>query len=254
MHHRFSPKTHRFHYHTFMWWIDLDEPAELAKKNFFVGYNRFNLFSFNDKDHVGGESNTLTVKENVIAYLKEKGHDWPGGKIYLLTNLRMLGYLFNPVSFYYFISDDGRPAFCIAEVGNTYYEMKNFLLTDYDGSVFELRTPKHFYVSPFTKLDDEFHFRISVPGEQMNIKIDTYRGDDKFFISTLTGRRKPLTTWSAIKIFLRFPFLTLQIIFLIHWQALKLWIKKIPFESKAANKDLQREVNRKHKSLDENLS
>lgn len=249
MHNRFTPVVHRFHYKLFMWWLDLDELEDVSQKNAFVSYNKFNLFSFYDRDHHKGETNTLTAKENVIAFLKENGHDWDGGKVYLLTNLRTLGYLFNPVSFYYFISADGTPKYAIAEVGNTYYEMKSYILPDFDGKMFELRIPKLFYVSPFTRLDDEFHFQLHVPGKKLNVRIDDFRDGERFFISTLTGDQSPLTSWSALKAFIRFPLVTLRVIILIHWQALKLWIKKVPYQAKADNKHLQKDVTRKHKSL-----
>jgi len=249
MHHRFSPKVHKFHYRTFMWWIDLDELHLLSRKSWLFGYNRFNLFSFYDKDHMNGELNGKTTKENIAAYLKEQGVDRKGGKIYLLTNLRTMGYLFNPVSFYYCFNPDGSPLCAIAEVGNTYYEMKPFLLSEFDGTSFNLRTKKYFYVSPFTNPDDEFNFSLALPGHQLNIKIDDYRDGNKFFISTLTGTKKPISTKNIIGRFIRFPFITLQVIMLIHWQALKLWIKKVPYHAKAANPELQQNVLRKHKSL-----
>ncbi len=254
MHHRFSPRVHKFHYRTFQWWIDLDEPKQLAKKHLFFGYNKFNLFSFYDKDHINGEQNNRTVKENIVTYLTENGVNWQGGKIFLLTNLRTFGYLFNPVSFYYCFDKQGAPFCAVAQVGNTYYEMKPFLLTDFNGKTFDLRIKKHFYVSPFTQLDDEFDFKLALPGEKLNIKIDDHRNGEKFFISTLSGERKAMTNRNILFSFLRFPFITLQVIFLIHWQALKLWLKKIPHQAKAANKHLQQDVLRKHKSLQEEIS
>ena len=254
MHHRFSPQVHKFHYRLFMWCFDLDEVAQLAKTRRFLGYNKFNLFSFYDKDHLLGEHNTNTVKENIIIYLENNGIKYDGGKIYLLTHLRTLGYLFNPVSFYYCFNKDGLPLCSIAEVGNTYYEMKPFLVREFNGKTFDLRIKKHFYVSPFTQLDDEFDFKIAIPGEKLNVKIDDYRNGERFFISTLTGEQKPLTTANVVKSFIRFPMVTLQVIILIHWQALKLWLKKVPFQAKAANPQLQREVMRKHKSLHNEMS
>lgn len=254
MHNRFSPKKHRFHYNLFMWWLDLDELETLSKSNRFVSYNRFNLFSIYDKDHLLGETNSPPIKENIIKYIQSNGLSWDGGKIYLLTNLRTVGYLFNPVSIYFCFDKNGQPLCSIAEVGNTYYEMKAYLIKDFADGMFSLKIPKHFYVSPFANLDDEFHFQLQIPDQKLNIKIDDYRAGERFFISTLTGVKKELTSSTALLAFIRFPMMTLQVIFLIHWQALKLWMKKIPFHSKAANPDLQRDVQRKHKSLKENIS
>ncbi len=253
MHHRFSPKVHKFHYRTFMWCFDLDELDELHQKSWFFSRNRFNLFSFWDKDHLlkSGEKEVSKIKTEteVKAYLKINNIDLGEGKIYLITNLRTLGYLFNPVSFYYCFNEQNEPVAAIAEVGNTYYEMKTFMLGHFENDAFELRTKKHFYVSPFTKLDDEFDFKLKLPSNKLNIKIDDYREGEKFFISTLTGEQKALNNWSIIGAFIRFPFHTLQVIVLIHWQAFKLWVKKVPFHAKTANKDLQQDVMRKHKSI-----
>ncbi len=237
-----------------MWWLDLDELEQLNAKTKLVSYNRFNLFSFYDRDHLLGETNTKSNKENVISYLKANGVNWIGGKIFLLTNLRTLGYLFNPVSFYFCFNPDGSPLCSIAEVGNTYYELKPFLLTDFTTDQFNLRIKKHFYVSPFTNLDDEFDFQVAIPGEKLNIRIDDYHDNQRFFISTLTGNRKAMTFGSVLASFLRFPFITLRVIALIHWQAFKLWLKKIPFHAKAANPELQQQVMRKHKSIKTKIS
>lgn len=254
MHHRFSPAVHKFHYRHFMWWLDLDELPELARKRGLFSFNKFNLFSYYDRDHLKGESNELSTRENIAAFLKENNVEWDGGKIFLLTNLRSLGYLFNPVSFYYIYQQNGEALCSIAEVGNTYYEMKPYLITDFNSNSFDLRIKKNFYVSPFTQLDDEFDFRLQIPGEKLNIKIDDYRNGGRFFISTLTGEKQPLTNANILRSFFRFPLVTLRVIYLIHWQALKLWLKKIPFQAKAANPDLQTGVYRKHKSLKQNLS
>jgi DUF1365 family protein len=105
------------------------------------------------------------------------------------------------------------------------------------------------YVSPFIDLDASFDFNLHVPGERLQLVIDDSRDHKKFFLSALTGQRANLTNIAILWRMIRFPFMTLQIISLIHWQAFKLWgLKQIPYHKKAANPDLQKEVQRAYKS------
>src|SRR4051812_30410531 len=100
MHHRLAPKVHQFHYGIFMFLFDLDEIDALAERLPFFSRNRFNLFAFRDDDHVPGREGN--VKERFYAYLTAQGIELPAGaKTRLLTLPRVLGYIFNPVSFYF---------------------------------------------------------------------------------------------------------------------------------------------------------
>lgn len=259
MHHRFEPKQHRFHYNVFMFYIDLDEIDLLAKKFFLLSRNRFNVFNFRDKDHLQlpkeNPDKTKSVKEQIKEYLNQNGVDLKNEKIFLLTNLCTFGYQFNPVSFYFVACPPlegakGEVRSCIVEISNTFHEMKPFFLgkDHFNGKNFHLNTTKYFYVSPFTDMDTSFDFNIEVPNEKMNIKIDDYKEGRKFFISTLTGDRKEVTNGRLFWYAIRFPFITLQIISLIHWNAFRLWLKKIPYHKKNSHINLQREVYRPYKN------
>lgn len=250
MHHRLAPRHHHFRYKIFLFCLDLDEiPAVCAKTRGF-SHNRFNLYTFRDRDHLtvtGGGS----VRENLTAYLARHGVDFPAtGRALLLTLPRVLGYIFNPVSFYFCFDAGGRPLCAVAQVGNTFGEMKPYLLAipGADG-VFRLRTPKHFYVSPFSALDLEFDFKLRIPGEHLEIHIDDWQDRKRVLLSALTGTRVPLTTARLAWLTLKFPVVTLKVILLIHWQALLLWLKRLPYHSKAANPHLQRDVLNPHHSI-----
>lgn len=259
MHHRFEPKQHRFHYNVFMFYIDWDEIDVLAKKFFFISRNRFNVFNFRDKDHLQlpkeNPDKTKSTKEHIRDYLKQNGIELKNEKIFLLTNLCTFGYQFNPVSFYFILPSPSQGEglevrSCVVEISNTYREMKPFFLSkeNFYGKKFHLNTTKHFYVSPFTDMDTQFDFNIGIPDEKLNIKIDTLAKDNnKIIITTLTGTRKELTNSRLFWYAIRFPFITLQIISLIHWNAFKLWLKKIPYHKKNSHIDLQREVYRSYK-------
>lgn len=270
MHHRLEPRQHRFHYNVFMFYIDLDEIDLLAKRFFLISRNRFNVFNFRDRDHLQlpreNPDKTKSVKEHIKDYLKQHGVELKNEKIFLLTNFCTFGYQFNPVSFYFVASPHtpplplspllkerglrGEAKSCIVEISNTFHEMKPFFLgkENFDGKKFHLNTTKYFYVSPFTDMNTQFDFNIEMPEEKLNVKIDTLSKDNhKIIITTLTGTRKELTNARLLRYALRFPFITLQVIGLIHWNAFKLWLKKIPYHKKNSYIDLQRDVFRPYK-------
>lgn len=247
MHNRLAPLKNSFWYKVFMFYIDLDELDEIVEKNRFISRNKFNIFNFRDQDHlefprenpVKGRS----VNDNIRTYLAEKGivpH-----KIRLLTNLCTLGYQFNPVSFYFCFDREDKPECMVVEIGNTFLEQKPYFIgkDEWQGEAFKQRVTKYFYVSPFTDLLDQLDFNIKVPNEKLDIKIDDYKTDgSRFFVSTLTGKRVELTNKNTLKYAFKFPWITLQVITLIHWQAMKLWFKKLPYHKKAEGEQNQREV------------
>jgi len=263
MHARFAPKPHRFDYRIFLFAIDLDEVDALHRSLRLFSRNRRNLYSFRDADflptHEPGHNPLSrpevaagsTLKERVVAHLGAKGIDLAGGRVMLVTLPRVLGYLFNPVSFYFCFNRDGIPVAALAEVTNTFKEMKPYLLgpADRRDGGFTRRTPKHFYVSPFSDVDVAFDFRLQVPGDQLSVRIDDYIGAERTLTSTLAGPRQPLTDARLAWFTLKYPLITLRIIGLIHWHAFRLWLKNVPWFAKSARGTDQRELYRPHGSL-----
>lgn len=249
MHHRFSPKRHRFDYSVFMFYVNIDELPMLAKKLRLFSIDRFNFFSFRKKEHLQVSAEAQSTRAQLTAYLLQNEIKLTDEKVMLLTNMNVLGYNFNPVSFYFIFDKSDEPLYCISEVSNTYREMKPFLLTrkNFENNIFSLDTEKYFYVSPFFEHDSHFTFRLAVPGEKLNIKINTVKAGTKVFISTLTGRRKALTNAALLWYSIRFPLIPVRIMFLIYWNALLLWWKKVPYRAKAANPELQRDVYNRYK-------
>ncbi|PWS26363.1 DUF1365 domain-containing protein [Pedobacter yonginense] len=254
MHHRITPKKHAFWYNVYMFYIDLDEIDALAKELRWFSRNRFNLFSFRDREHLqlpkDHPDQTKNTRQHIEDYLKEQGVDGSNLKIKLLTNLNVLGYNFNPVSFYYCFDAHENPVCCIAEISNTYREMKLFFFgkAELEGDTFKKITTKYFYVSPFIDHDDSFDFSLKVPTQKLDIKIDDIdKSGKKFFYTTLKGDRRLITNGSLLKSFFSIPLIPLQIMGMIHWQALKLWLKKLSFHPKAENPELQRNVYKPYK-------
>lgn len=249
MHHRLRPKEHRFNYRVFYLWLDLDELDDLHRSLRIFSRNRRNIFSFYDCDHLDlGET---TTKENLLHWLAN--HEVAVAdisRVRLLTFPRVFGYIFNPVCFYFCFDAEDRPLCAVAEVTNTFHEQKPYLLLnrDSDGR-FRLITPKHFYVSPFSSLDLCFNFKLRMPGDHLDIHIDDIDGDGPVLLSSVVGERRTLTDARLLWVMLKYPLLTLRVIFLIHWHALLLWMKRIPFHRKAALPELQRDVLHPHPSI-----
>ncbi len=286
MHARFAPRAHRFLYRIFLFAIDLDELPALAARLRPFSLERFNAYSFRDADffpttgtvhRASGPANPPsaplspaaspavrpTLKERVAAYAASHGVDLSGGRIVLVTLPRVFGYLFNPVSFYFCFDRAGAPAAAIAEVTNTFREVKPFWLgpasfgetaaknshSDRAPAAFRLRVPKHFYVSPYSDVDVAFDFTLRLPRQELSIQIDDYAGDRRTLTSTLAGPRRELTSARLLWFTLKYPLITVRVITLIHWHALKLWFKRVPWFAKSARAADQRDLYRPHHSL-----
>jgi DUF1365 family protein len=241
-HARLEKVNRKFSYRTFLFYIDLDEIQSIENKIWLISHNRFNYFNFRDQDHLQfDESKVQSTRSQVEQFLQQNQLRIFPKRIGLLTNLCTLGYQFNPVSFYYCFDENDQAFACIAEVNNTFGEMKLFLLTrdHLDENIFSTRKIKKFYVSPFIDHDVEFDFKLEIPNNNLYNKIDDFRGTKRICTACLTGKKRALTNWMVLKYMLIFPFITLQVIFLIHYQALKLLLLGIPYFKKEEHLDLQ---------------
>lgn len=263
MHARFSPRVHSFVYRLFLFAIDLDELDELHNGLRLFSRNQRNLYSFREDDYLPTHEpvhnatarpalgSGLSLKQRVVAHLSANDIDLTGGRVLLVTLPRVLGYLFNPVSFYFCYDHTGTPVAALAEVTNTFKEMKPYLLgpDTRQNDAFNLRRPKHFYVSPFSDVDVAFDFTLRAPVDRLSIQIDDYVGSDRTLTSTLNGPRKMLTDARLAWFTLKYPLLTFRIIGLIHWHAFRLWLKNVPWFAKSARSTDQRDLYRPHGSL-----
>ena len=146
---------------------------------------------------------------------------------------------------FYFVQDHAGDALClIAEVANTFNEQKLFLVPKEKlaGGAYRDIHQKHFYISPFSDLDTYIHFNVRPPREELALTINESDGDTPFFYSSLEGRRRSLTQSNLVLYTLLFPLITVKIVAAIHWQALRLFLKKIPVRAKANQPELQKGV------------
>ena len=236
-HRRSSPKKHAFKYKIFMFYLDLDELDKIDQGYNLIARNRFAPYEFRDTDHY--HRGSLSIRESIKIFIKEQGVNTPIGKIHLLTHLRTWGHVFNPVSFYFVADSNGRPLCNIAEVGNTFNEQKMYLLPADINGFSKTSRAKRFYVSPFSDLDTTFDFRLSLPNERLRLCINQSQNGKTYFGSALSGHRLSLSDLTLALYIFRFPLLTLTIVFAIHWQAMLLFLKKVPVRRKAANPHLQ---------------
>jgi DUF1365 family protein len=256
IHHRTEPKTHRLEVNTFGFCLDLSELEDLAKHLPWFAHNRFGFYSFWDKDYAATNlAKTLQARlDDFVAPQVTQIHPQglPTDRRWLVfTNVRTLGYLFNPVSFYWAVDAQHKPLAALVEVGNTFYETKLFHLDlDPIAHMATDETPKHFYVSPYLALTDRFRFRVGFPGEQVSIGVDTLTPDRELLLTAqLFGQRIPLTQANLVRMTWRYPWITAQVIAKIHWHALLLWLKGIPFHLKESHPEQQVDILNPHPSL-----
>lgn len=249
-HKRLKPKVREFSHSVFMMSLDLDELDELASKHWLFSSNRWNIYSINDADYFQDNSQ-LTIKQKLHQFLTTQNVDLETIKrITLQTFPRIFGYQFNPVSFYYLENAAGETFAAVAEVGNTFLEKKLYLLDQKDErGWFSLKTPKDFYVSPFSKVDDYFDFQFGPVADKWSVNINDEDNDGLVLVSTIRGAKTELSSCRLFWFIFRYPLLTLRVIFLIHWHALVMWIRKFPVSNKTKTADQQSQVLRPHKSL-----
>jgi DUF1365 family protein len=237
MHARPAPHENVFSYRVSYFLLDLDELPELEARLALLTVNRAGPASFHDADHLPGRGGS--TRENVEALLDEHGVDLDGGRILLLTQLRTLGYVFNPVSFFYCYRSDGELAAIVSEVGNTFGEKLPEVLSptnqvrSRNPGAISFAHEKRLHVSPFFGLDQSYRYSFSPPGDRLYARIDVLDADgSRALVATLTGERRELTNASLARTLVTYPLMPLQVIGLIHWQALRLYLKRAPFHRK----------------------
>ncbi|HUK61094.1 MAG TPA: DUF1365 domain-containing protein [Stellaceae bacterium] len=223
-HQRLRPVRHELSYRVFSLLVDLDELPDLARRLRLLSHNRFNLFSFHDRDH--GARRDRRLRPYVEAQLARAGIALDGGAIRLLCFPRVLGYVFNPLSIYFCHGPDAALRAILYEVSNTFGEQHSYLIpVTGPGGVVSQSCAKEFYVSPFMEMACRYEFRLAAPGEKIAVYIRQSDREGPILHASLAGTRAELSDRALIGAFLSYPLMTLKVIGGIHWEALRLWRK-----------------------------
>jgi uncharacterized protein len=225
MHQRLRPKRHRLSYRAFWLLLDLDEIDPLDSGLRLFSRNRFNLFSFHDRDH--GDGSWRPLRRQIDDYLAAAGVDLDGGPIRLLTMPRVLGYVFNPISIYYCHQADGRLAAVVYEVTSTFRVRHSYVIPVTGDGAFRQVCGKALHVSPFIGMDIDYAFRGWAPADDLALAIDAADASGLLLSAVMTGRRAPLSDGAIAAAAASIPLLTLKVVAAIHWEALKLWLKGV---------------------------
>lgn len=232
-HQRYKPAPHGFRYGLFMLYLDLEELPTLFKQRWLWSVNRAALARFRREDHLGDKA--VDLASAVRRFVEQESGIRLKGPIRLLTNLRYFGYGFNPVSFYYcFDEADDKIEVIVAEVNNTPWgEQYCYILPESRnlGSKSRKRflLDKRFHVSPFMEMNIDYDWRFTSPGEVLVVHMKNYRQREILFDATLSLRKRPVNGINLAGALVRYPLITVKIISAIYYQALRLWLKKIPF-------------------------
>jgi DUF1365 family protein len=233
-HRRFSPRPHEFHYSLFMMYLDLAELRDLFEGRWFWSAQRRALARFRREDYLPSEPGDLDeAVRNVAA--REIGRR-PVGPIRLLTHLRYFGHQFNPLSIFFCLDESAAHTDAIvAEVSNTPWGERHIYVLDTrrnegrQGTSTRYRFSKSFHVSPFMPMGLEYRWSIGDPAHYFNLHAESFGPEGKLFDATLLLERREITPRSLASVLLRFPWMTGKVVAAIYFQALRLWLKRIPF-------------------------
>jgi uncharacterized protein len=229
-HLRLRPTEHAFRYPTMFLLLPMrslqDAPSAALSRN------RRGLFGFADRDHGAGGPDALAWLE---ALLQREGVRGIDGEIWLQTYPRMFGYAFKPVSFWYCHARDGRLRAVVVEVNNTFGERHCYLL-DGDAVAYgaTLEAHKVFHVSPFCSVRGGYRFRFGRAGERIVARVEHVDEQGPLIVTSVSGQLEPLTRAAVRRALRDMPLLTYGVVARIHWQALALWRKRVPFFRKPA--------------------
>lgn len=228
-HRRFMPRAHRFQYSLMQWWLALDELSELGQlSRLFSTDHKWAPLHFNPTDYLRGQWEQAENLQDAVLALCSKLHGAElTGKVFFLGNLRCWGLFFSPLNCYFIRDTQGAFTHMLAEVSNTPWQQRHYYLVDLSQ---QLDTRKAFHVSPFNPMDMVYHWHIKPPQQRALIHIAAHRQQCEFD-ATMALSRQPLNQKAIYNVLKKHPIMSLKIVAGIYWQALKLFIKRVPFYS-----------------------
>ncbi|MXN64295.1 DUF1365 family protein [Stappia sp. GBMRC 2046] len=238
IHARLKPVGHRFSYRVFNLLIDLDRLQEANRLSRLFSVGRLNLASFHEKDH--GPRNGTSLRSHVDRLLFGAGVGERAERVLLLCYPRILGYVFNPLSVYYAYSAEGHLTALIYEVRNTFGDIHSYVEPVRPGQSgpegVRQACDKSFFVSPFIEMKQRYRFRILPPGRSIRVRIMESDAEGPVLSATFAGNFGSLTSHNLLRLCASIPLLTFKVIAAIHFEAIKLWLKGVPFISPSTRK------------------
>jgi DUF1365 family protein len=232
MHRRSRPKAYEFVYRVFNIVVDIDTLDDDARLRRLFSYNRFNLFSFFDRDH--GARDGSPLRPWVEKHLADAGLSHAAASIRLLCMPRVLGYVFDPISIYYCSDADGNLAAVLYEVKNTFGDQHGYLFPVEPGTDApqDHIADKIFHVSPLIAMNAKYRIRTTSPDDRLAVLIRESDDEGEFLVATLTGDRRDMTDAALLGRFFRIPFLTLKIMVAIHFEAIRLMLRGVKYTTR----------------------
>ena len=216
-HVRAHPLRRAFRYRSYLWLTDLDDlprvPLPLRP-----------LARFQARDHLDGKGRS--PRAMVDSYLARQGISLGGGRVLMLAQARVLGYVFNPLTVFWCQRADGTMAAVIAEVHNTYGQRHAYLLHP-DGRG-RAETGKDFYVSPFLPVAGQYRLHLPEPAGTLRLSVTLHLDDRTMLAASVIGKRRPFTSWRLLGYALRYPWSTARVSVLIRWQGIRLAARRLP--------------------------
>jgi uncharacterized protein len=228
-HRRANPIEYALEHSVYYAALDLAELDEVTRSTRLIGRNRRNVLEFRDADH--WTTPVTDIRETVINHLREQGEDPTGWRIVLVTNLRILGYVFNPASFYLCRDAAGDLRVVVVEVHNTHLERHLYTLRpEAPGRQFVASMDKDFYVSPFIDMEGRYTVHVQDDPASLRIAINERKGDAPVIATSLVLTRRRLSDRMVARLLLRHPLMTQRTMALIHVHAWRLWRRGLRFQ------------------------
>ncbi len=245
-HQRTQPRKHRVAHSMFSFYLNLDELETVTSTSRLIALNRFALYSLYDRDHF--DQSDRPLKQKVIEFVRARKPHLDTAAVYALTNLRVLNYVFNPITVFFCFDSADKLLCAVAEVGNTFGEKKPYLILSDGTDHLKDVQKKNFYVSPFINLDTDVVFDLCVPQEKLNLNVNSVESGETILAANMHGDSLALNDSNLLKLTCKYPLVTFFVIGSIHFHALLLWLKKVPFITKEANTHLQTDILRPYPS------
>jgi len=230
-HRRVRPRQHKLRYSVFTLLLDLSEIDVLANRLWLFSHNRFNLFGFYDRDF--GDNRDERLTDYIARKLICSGIHTKPTRVLLSCYPRVLGYVFNPLSLFYCLDSQGKCFAVVHEVHNTFGERHAYVLpvaedADADPWIHQ-QADKELFVSPFAHMDMHYQFRLNMPAQKQIIVIRAFDSEGLLITASYTATRQALCASRLLRFFMSIPFLSVKVVVGIHWEALRLWLKGVPF-------------------------